>query len=173
MNYDTIQFPETLIKHKLAKMVEDMMVDYIIKNRTVLVKKYYPTMTGKSAVCIAFPQSMPVGRPMGDITGCSRKRIHRWHGDLAFVINSQNDGKVALIFEIKFGHIQITAPQQEFFKKVSKTPGDYMESLKVAKVVIVNCHTLDIDNNTLGVRWYDYLSPEEQKARWESNGRQT
>lgn len=169
MNYDTIKFTTPVIKHKLAKMVEELMVQHIISNRRDIVNHYFPNMSSRSAVCIAEPQSMPMGRPVGTITGASHKRIHRWHGDLAFVINSQSDGKVALIFEIKFGHIQITAPQQEFFKKITKSPAEFMDSLSVAKVIIVNCHTLDIANNSIGVRWYDYLSPEEQRIRWENH----
>lgn len=98
--------------------------------------------------------------PVGYITGNKSKTIHGWCGDMVFVLHDAENGKRAVVFEIKFGRGVITIPQKKFFVSAStECPSKFMYNLNELKVYIVKCFHLNLETNEISMRIYEYISP--------------
>lgn len=165
----TIQLSEEHIKGMLSKLVEQWMIFHIRINSEEIANLIYPDTIGDDRMEI-YPLHVNTNtsehRPFGYYTkGKSWRTVYGWHGDVALLLNSKKHGKRAIIFEVKFGHIQISAPQHVFFQKVVAEPESCLKKLKEAKVIIVHCFDLDLEKNELTTRWFEYHQTED---RWKN-----
>jgi hypothetical protein len=169
MSRDIIKIPSAVIKQELAGLVEKLIKWHLINHKTEYTGKYFGTYGGGVNMKIGVPRPMTtkdgmVNPLMGDLTKkhgiCE---ILGWHGDLAFVINSRELGKVAIIFEVKFGRCHISKPQHKFFQKIVAEPSKYMDGLKQIKIIIVKAREIDIDNNEIAVEFDEYKNKNEVK----------
>jgi len=170
MSRETIIIPSAVIKQEIAGLVEKLIKWHLIEHKTLFTSKYFSgTYGGSVNMKIGVPRPMTttdgmVNPLMGDLTKkhgiCE---ILGWHGDLAFVINSKELGKVAIIFEVKFGRCHISKPQHKFFQKILAEPSKYMDGLKEIKIVIVKAREINIDKNEIAVEFDEYHNKNEVK----------
>ncbi len=169
-----VQLDYDVVKHLLARFVERYMKNYILENHRSFINEIYPD-TKDEPLAIKILDPIPIlegggveGLDFKPYLGQIRKRtvkksaIYGWHGDLAILVNSEKMGKRAIIFEIKFGSIQISKAQHKFFIDISESPNKYIEKLNDVKIYIVNCHSLEFKENTMEVRIYPYYFPDER-----------
>ncbi len=158
-NGDIINIPDGHMNGYLGRLVEQIVIDHILANHQKIIKDIYPEQSAFSNLQML--KTDPDGNGqygVGQITGKKGSwLVHGWNGDLVLLLHDQEYGKRAIIFEIKFGRINLSKSQRVFFKKVSIDKPDYfMSGLNDIKVFMVHCTDLDIKSQTINMEIYGY-----------------
>lgn len=170
-----IQIDPDHMRNLLANIVEKYMKNYIIDQHKPLINEIYPD-TKDDPISIRILNPIPIlesggvkGLKTKPYIGQIRKRsvkrydIYGWHGDLAIIVNSDKEGKRAIIFEIKFGSIQISRAQHKFFIAISEDTDKFLDKLNDIKIYIVNCYSLEFNENRMDVKIHEYHFPDERR----------
>lgn len=143
----------------LASMIEFIARDFIKENIRNIINELYPNMDDVNRVNIKYFTTFPhsnkkVGKILLSETGNS---ISGWHGDYVALLYFNDSFVKTIIFEIKYGDINISKPQHNFFKSITNEPMFYMSKLKTAKIMIIHCHDLDTINKTVRIERWEYF----------------
>lgn len=158
-NENTVNIPDGNMNGYIGRLVEEIVIDHILHNHQKLIHDIYPDQSEFSTMQIL--KTDPDGNRqhgVGQITGKKGSWIiHGWNGDLVLILHDKEYGKRAIIFEIKYGRINLSDSQKIFFKKASMDNPDYfMRGLNDIKIFIVHCTDLDLRSKTIKMDIHEY-----------------
>jgi hypothetical protein len=142
------------VKTFVGHFIEPIAKQYIKDNKESLVAEYYASEP-PGQLSTTFLETDPQSRePLGTQ---NRHYLAGWCGDLVMMVNTQR-GKVALIYEIKYGHAELTRPQEIFFKRILEAPWLFMPKLIDVRVYVVRCHHLELRKGTMKMNIEPYIN---------------
>ena len=166
-----VNIPVNSMHGYVGRLVEEIVINHILHNHPKLIHDIYPDQSEFTAMQTL--KTDPDGHGqygVGEITGKKGSWIiHGWNGDLVLILHDKEYGKRAIIFEIKYGRINLSDSQKKFFKKASMDKPDYfMRGLNDIKIFVVHCTDLDLKSKTIKLDIHEYKNrhlPKQAKPK--------